>query len=52
MLNRERYKGRLIDHIGLVVRDLPASKKFYTAVFEAVCRDSAVRTAESVVVRY
>lgn len=36
MLNRERHKGRLIDHIGLVVRDLPASKKFYTAVFEAL----------------
>ncbi|WP_238922329.1 VOC family protein [Achromobacter ruhlandii] len=36
MLNRERHKGRLIDHIGLVVRDLPASKKFYAAVFEAL----------------
>ena len=36
VLNRERHKGRLIDHIGLVVRDLPASKKFYTAVFEAL----------------
>ena len=30
---RERHRGRLIDHIGLVVRDLAASKAFYTAVF-------------------
>ncbi|MBB1594375.1 VOC family protein [Achromobacter sp. UMC46] len=36
MLNRERYRGRLIDHIGLVVRDFAASKAFYTAVFKAL----------------
>lgn len=36
MLNRDRHKGRLIGHIGLVVRDLPASKQFYTAVLEAL----------------
>ncbi|MBB1626421.1 VOC family protein [Achromobacter sp. UMC71] len=36
MLNRERYRGRLIDHIGLVVRDFTASKAFYTAVFNAL----------------
>lgn len=36
MLNRERYRGRLIDHIGLVVRDFAASKAFYTAVFNAL----------------
>ena len=30
---RERHRGRLIDHIGLVVRDLAASKAFYRAVF-------------------
>ncbi len=36
MAQRERHKGRLIDHIGLVVRDLPASKAFYTAVFNAL----------------
>ena len=33
---RERHRGRLIDHIGLVVRDLAASKTFYTAVFHAL----------------
>ena len=27
------YRGRLIDHIQLVVRDLAASKKFYAGVF-------------------
>jgi len=27
------HRGRLIDHIQLVVRSLPASKRFYTAVF-------------------
>jgi catechol 2,3-dioxygenase-like lactoylglutathione lyase family enzyme len=30
------YRGRLIDHIQLVVRDLPASKRFYRAVFEVL----------------
>jgi catechol 2,3-dioxygenase-like lactoylglutathione lyase family enzyme len=33
MATNERHKGRLIDHIGLVVRDLAASKAFYSAVF-------------------
>lgn len=33
---RERHRGRLIDHIGLVVRDFAASKAFYTAVFQAL----------------
>jgi len=28
--------GRLIDHVGLVVRDLAASKRFYVAAFEAL----------------
>lgn len=36
MATQERHRGRLIDHIGLVVRDLPASKAFYTAVFDAL----------------
>ena len=36
MTKRERHKGRLIDHIGLVVRDLAASKAFYGAVFGAL----------------
>lgn len=30
------HRGRLIDHIQLVVRDLPASRRFYDAVFEAL----------------
>ena len=33
---RERHRGRLIDHIGLVVRDLAASKAFYAAIFRAL----------------
>ena len=32
----ELHRGRLIDHIQLVVRDLPASRKFYGAVFEVL----------------
>jgi catechol 2,3-dioxygenase-like lactoylglutathione lyase family enzyme len=30
------YRGRLIDHVQLVVADLAASKKFYQAVFEVL----------------
>ena len=33
---KELHRGRLIDHIGLVVRDLVASKAFYSAVFEVL----------------
>ncbi|WBS00861.1 VOC family protein [Pseudoduganella sp. SL102] len=33
---QEVHRGRLIDHIQLVVKDLPASQKFYTAVFGAL----------------
>ena len=33
MATNERHTGRLIDHVGLVVRDLAASKAFYSAVF-------------------
>lgn len=36
MKTREIHRGRLIDHIGLVVRDLAASKAFYGAVFAAL----------------
>lgn len=36
METQEIYRGRLIDHIQLVVRDLPASRKFYSAVFEVL----------------
>lgn len=36
METQELHRGRLIDHIQLVVRDLDASKKFYTAIFDAL----------------
>lgn len=36
MKKRELHRGRLIDHIGLVVRDLSASKDFYCAVLGAL----------------
>jgi catechol 2,3-dioxygenase-like lactoylglutathione lyase family enzyme len=32
----ELHRGRLIDHIQLVVRDLDASRRFYTAVFDVL----------------
>ena len=33
---QELHRGRLIDHIQLVVRDLPASRTFYAGIFEAL----------------
>lgn len=36
METQELHRGRLIDHVQLVVRDLPASLNFYGAVFEAL----------------
>ena len=36
METQELHRGRLIDHIQLVVEDLAASKRFYTAVFGAL----------------
>jgi catechol 2,3-dioxygenase-like lactoylglutathione lyase family enzyme len=33
---QELHRGRLIDHLQLVVRDLSASQRFYTAVFETL----------------
>lgn len=36
METQELHRGRLIDHIQLVVKDLAASQKFYTAVFEVL----------------
>ena len=29
----ELHRGRLIDHVQIVVRDLPASRRFYDAIF-------------------
>ncbi|GGD45172.1 VOC family protein [Pseudoxanthomonas indica] len=36
METQELHRGRLIDHIQLVVRDLPASQRFYEAVFKVL----------------
>lgn len=36
METQELHRGRLIDHVQLVVRDLGASQKFYTAVLEVL----------------
>ena len=33
---QELHRGRLIDHIQLVVRDLSAAQRFYTAIFESL----------------
>jgi len=36
METQELQRGRLVDHIQLVVRDLAASKKFYLSLFEVL----------------
>ena len=36
METTQLHRGRLIDHVQLVVRDLDASKTFYAAVFKAL----------------
>jgi catechol 2,3-dioxygenase-like lactoylglutathione lyase family enzyme len=36
METMELHRGRLIDHLQLVVRDLPASRRFYQAVFDTL----------------
>ncbi|MET1117129.1 MAG: VOC family protein [Comamonas sp.] len=36
METREIHRGRLIDHLQLVVHDLPRAKTFYTAVLAAL----------------
>lgn len=36
METQELHRGRLIDHIQLVVRDLAASQAFYCAIFEVL----------------
>lgn len=36
MDTQELHRGRLIDHVQLVVRDLPASQAFYEAVFKVL----------------
>lgn len=36
METQELHRGRLIDHIQLVVKDLAASRRFYTGVFQVL----------------
>ena len=36
METQELYRGRLIDHIQLVVKDFGASRRFYGKIFEAL----------------
>ena len=36
METMELHRGRLIDHLQLVVRDLAASRRFYQAVFDSI----------------
>lgn len=36
MATQELHRGRLIDHLQLVVRDLPASRRFYEAVLKVL----------------
>ena len=36
METQELHRGRLVDHIQLVVNDLAASKRFYQAVFDVL----------------
>lgn len=36
METQELHRGRLIDHIQLVVRDLSPARRFYTAIFESL----------------
>lgn len=36
METQELHRGRLIDHIQLVVKDISAARKFYTAIFESL----------------
>lgn len=36
METQELHRGRLIDHIQLVVRDLATTQRFYTAIFESL----------------
>jgi catechol 2,3-dioxygenase-like lactoylglutathione lyase family enzyme len=36
MTTNELHRGRLIDHIHLVVKDLPSSQKFYSAILSVL----------------
>ncbi len=36
MQTQELYRGRLIDHLQLVVKNIEASRRFYTAIFRTL----------------
>ncbi len=36
METQELHRGRLLDHIQLVVQDLPAAQRFYSAIFQTL----------------
>ena len=36
MANQELHRGRLLDHLQLVTGDLPAMRRFYLAIFQAL----------------
>ena len=36
METQDLHRGRLIDHLQLVVRDLPASQRFYSAILDVL----------------
>jgi catechol 2,3-dioxygenase-like lactoylglutathione lyase family enzyme len=36
MAERVRHRGRLIDHIGIAVRDIEASRRFYRAILDVL----------------
>ncbi len=42
----EYHVGRLIDHVHLRVRDLEASRRFYTAALNALGKGEAIREGE------
>ena len=46
METQELHRGRLIDHVQLVVRDLAASQAFYAAAFKALNVPMGGATAE------
>ena len=64
METNQLHRGRLIDHIQLVVKDLAASKRFYTGYYgaflidpdgnniEAVYHGPAKKSAESILITF
>jgi hypothetical protein len=44
----ELHRGRLIDHIQLVVEDIDASKRFYRAIFDVLAIPVAGEAADHI----